>query len=134
VAPLAFKLWPDLDEQELRREQAEILSKPERNTVFVASNGSRLLGFIEVSIRDWAEGCATQPVGYIEGWYVDPEHRRKGVGRGLVEAAECWAASRGCTEMGSDAEVENRVSQQAHVALGYTEATRVVSFSKKLRV
>jgi aminoglycoside 6'-N-acetyltransferase I len=73
-------------------------------------------------------------VGYLEAWYVKREYRRRGVGRLLIEAAERWAWSRGCTEMGSDAELHNEVSQQAHGALGYSEVLRVVLFSKRLEM
>jgi aminoglycoside 6'-N-acetyltransferase I len=72
-------------------------------------------------------------VGYIEAWYVKPEHRRSGIGRRLIEAAEQWTLSRGCTEMGSDAELHNEVSHAAHRALGFVEGIRVVQFSKKLK-
>ena len=53
-------------------------------------------------------------------------------GRRLIEAAEQWAQSRGCTEMGSDAEIANTLSHRAHAALGYEEVERVVSFAKRL--
>lgn len=78
------------------------------------------------------EHRSTRPVGYIEAWYVQPEHRRSGIGRRLVEAAEGWVLSRGCTEMGSDADLGNEISHRAHRALLYTEVTRLVLFSKKL--
>jgi len=128
-------LWPDHTREELKREQQELLGDPQRNCVFVAAlpNGE-LIGFVEVSLRDWAKGCTTRPVGYIEGWCVQPDHKRSHVGRHLIEAAESWAASRGCTEMGSDAELRNEVSQLAHHALGYSEATRLVCFIKKLEM
>ena len=130
---MRHRLWPDARREELRAEQAEILEDPERNTVLVAAlPDGELTGFIEVSLRDWAEGCDTRPVGYIEGWYVETEYRRTGVGGKLVEAAEQWALSKGCTEMGSDAEQWNEVSHQAHQALGYQEVMRLVCFSKKL--
>lgn len=126
-------LWPETAREELTSELQEILADPGRNSVLVAASpGGELIGFVEVALRDWAEGCSTRPVGYIEGWYVAPEHRRSGVGRQLIEAAERWAASRGCTEMGSDAELPNEVSQRAHLALGYSEVTRVVLFSRRL--
>ena len=91
-----------------------------------------LCGFLEASIRPYAEGSEAQPVGYIEGWYVDPDMRKRGVGRALVVAAEEWARSLGCRQMASDAEIENGVSIEAHVALGYREVGRVVHFSKDL--
>ena len=87
---------------------------------------------MEVSIRPWAIGCEPRPVGYIEGWYVDEDVRRQGVGRALVEAAEAWARSKGCRQMASDAELWNDVSHQAHGALGYVETARLVLFKKDL--
>lgn len=126
-------LWPDISLEELRREQEEILAEPEKNQVLAAElPGGGLAGFVEVALRDWAEGCVTRPVGYIEAWYVLPEHRRSGLGRLLIEAAEGWALARGCTEMGSDAELHNEVSHAAHRALGYVEVLRLVTFCKKL--
>ncbi|HEU5183065.1 MAG TPA: aminoglycoside 6'-N-acetyltransferase [Gemmatimonadaceae bacterium] len=101
--------------------------------VFVAerADGS-LCGFIEVGTRPYAEGCETSPVGFIEGWYVDPDVRRHGCGRALIEAAEEWARSAGYTEMGSDALLDNLVSHRAHERLGYTEVERLVAFRKSL--
>jgi aminoglycoside 6'-N-acetyltransferase I len=125
-------LWPDAPREELARERAELLADAGRNGVLVAASPGGLVGFVEVSIRDWAEGCGTRPVGYIEGWYVAPEHRRAGLGRRLVQAAEGWARVRGCTEMGSDADLSNGLSHAAHRALGYGEVARLVLFSKKL--
>jgi aminoglycoside 6'-N-acetyltransferase I len=126
-------LWPATPKEELSADRREILAGPARNAVFVARlEGGELVGFVEAALRDWAEGCSTRPVGYVEGWYVAPSHRRRGIGRRLVEAAEQWARSRGCTEMGSDAEVSNTLSHRAHAALGYAEVERVVAFAKKL--
>ena len=91
-----------------------------------------LCGFLEASIWPYAEGAEAQPVGYIEGWYVDPDMRKHGDGRALVVAAEGWARSLGCRQMASDAETENAVSIKAYVAIGYREVGRAVHFSKDL--
>jgi len=61
-------------------------------TFVVESCGGGLCGFIEVSRRNYAEGCTTSPVAYIEGWYVDEESRRRTLGTRLVQAAEAWAS------------------------------------------
>ena len=50
----------------------------------------------------------------------------------LVSAAEDWARSRGCTEMASDTEFANRVSEAAHLRLGYQVAARVTAFRKRV--
>jgi aminoglycoside 6'-N-acetyltransferase I len=129
---LRERLWPQSSREDLSREREEIAADPRRNGVLVAVTGGELVGFVEVSIRDWAEGCVTRGVGYIEGWYVSPEHQRRGIGRRLIEAAEGWARSRDCTEMGSDADLDNVVSHQAHKALGYREVGPIMLFSKRL--
>jgi len=71
-------------------------------------------------------------VGYLEGWYVEPELRRMGIGRSLVAAAEKWARERQCVEMASDAEVGNESSVAAHLRLGYEETARLVHLRKDL--
>jgi putative acetyltransferase len=101
--------------------------------VFVAVRpGGGLCGFVEASIRPYAEGCATWPVGYVEGWFVDADVRRQGIGKRLVRAAEQWVTGQGCREMASDAHPENKVSLMAHKALGFEEAERAVHLRKRL--
>ena len=125
---LREKLWPDCSDADndswFARDDA---------TTFVAErpDGS-LCGFVEVGSRPYAEGCESSPVGYIEGWWVDADVRKRGVGRALIEAAEQWARSKGYTEMGSDALIDNRVSHASHQALGYSEVERLVMFRKSL--
>jgi aminoglycoside 6'-N-acetyltransferase I len=92
----------------------------------------RLGGFIELSQRKYAEGCRSSPVAYIEGWYVEAELRRQGVGTALVRAGEEWAREKGMVEIASDAEVENEISIRAHKAIGYEEEVRIVCFRKGL--
>lgn len=92
-----------------------------------------LTGFLEVGLRSHADGCDTrQPVGYVEGWFVREQHRRKGIGATLLRAAENWARARGCIEMASDALIDNALSQTAHTALGFDVTDRCVLFHKKL--
>jgi len=121
-------LWSDSQERELD----ELLQSDSEQVFFAERDGGGLCGFLEAAIRPWASGCQSQPVGYIEGWYVDPDMRRQGIGGRLVKAAEDWARSRGCREMASDAELPNTTSQQAHRALGYEETLRLVLYRKPL--
>lgn len=101
--------------------------------VFVAvRDGGGLGGFAEVSIHPHALGCETHPVGYLEGWWVDPDLRRTGLGRRLLAAAEEWARAKGCREMASDTDLGNDVSIAAHLALGYQQVGRVIPFKKPL--
>jgi aminoglycoside 6'-N-acetyltransferase I len=125
-------LWDDCPDERQVREMEEIRGSDTQAVFFAECPSGGLCGFVETSIRPWADGCEARPVGYIEGWYVDPDMRRHGVGRALVVAAEAWARSRGCRQMASDAELWNDVSHQAHGAIGYVETARFVLFKKDL--
>lgn len=91
----------------------------------------RLAGFLELSVRDYAEGC-TGATPYVESWYVDEDVRGTGAGRALMRAAEDWARAHGYTEMASDALLENTVSHAVHRALGFDVVERTVHFRKSL--
>ena len=125
-------LWPSASPTDLEREMDEILGN-ERAQTFVAETPSgRLAGMIEVALRDAAEGCASHPVGYIEGWVVEPALRGSGIGRRLATAGEAWARERGCSEMASDTTPGYPDSPHAHAAAGYDEAGVTLHFRKAL--
>jgi aminoglycoside 6'-N-acetyltransferase I len=131
---LRRELWPHVSPAAHRLEMTDILSDLEFNAVFVATaSDGQAHGFVEASIRLTAEGCRPGPIGYIEGWYVEPKHRGKGIGTALMRKAEAWASSKGCKEMASDADMANEGSRMAHVALGYEEVALLAHFRKDLR-
>jgi aminoglycoside 6'-N-acetyltransferase I len=135
-AEMRVALWPEEEADELAHETIGHFGGREIGAaVFVAEvAGGRLVGFLELGLRPYAEGCRASPIPFIEGWYVAAEARHQGVGRRLVEAAEDWARLRGFTEIASDTQLDNGVSQAAHAALGYEEAERIVCFRKSLKV
>ncbi len=89
-------------------------------------------GFIELNIRNFAEGSRECRVPYVEAWYVEPAVRARGIGTALMRRAEKWAVERGFSELASDAELENEKSIAMHKDLGFQETERVVCFLKKL--
>jgi aminoglycoside 6'-N-acetyltransferase I len=131
-AELRVELWPGIPSPENLRECREVLAAADQAVLLAETPRGQTVGFAEVSLRPLAEGCSTRPVGYLEGWYVRPDARHRGVGRRLMEAAELWARERGCTEMASDTEVGNIASEEAHQRLGYTIVGRIVTFRKSL--
>lgn len=129
---LRIMLWP-MPEEDNRREASQLLVESRKWAVFLATGEHGMpLGFAEVRLREYAEGASSSPVGFLEGWYVVPEARKQSVGRRLVERAESWARSMGCTEMASNAEIERSGSIEAHKRLGYDEVERDVCFLKRL--
>lgn len=102
------------------------------SAVLVAERPSgRLGGLLELSVRNYAEGCAGN-TPYVESWYVDEDLRGTGVGRALMEAAEGWAREGGFAVLASDALLDNSVSHAAHRSLGFKEVERIVVFRKPL--
>ena len=116
--------WADQTEADM----AMWLARNDAAVLLAVNDDVAPIGFVEVGERNVADACATSPVGYVEGWWVDPAERNKGVGRALIRAAEDWARNRGLTEMASDADLDNTISQAAHERLGYTETFRVVNY------
>ena len=98
---------------------------------FIAEDGQPL-GFVELSLRNYAEGCSTSPVPYVEGLYVAEGARRRNIGRLLMAAAEDWARANGFSEMASDTQIENEASLGAHSAYGFTEVERIACLRKSL--
>jgi aminoglycoside 6'-N-acetyltransferase I len=133
-ARLRAELWPEDTFDEHLRFAAASLGDPTRLIAFVArDDADRTLGFAEASLRfDYVNGCASSPVAFLEGLYVRPEVRRHGIARGLVAAVEQWGRERGCTELASDALLENDVSHNTHRGIGFVETERVVYFLKSL--
>ena len=125
-------LWPGIAPDEEAADAAEWRARPDAVVLVAARPGGGLAGFAELGTRPYADGCDSSPVAYLEGWYVDPDVRRRGVGAALVRAGEGWARRRGCRELASDALLENTGSQRAHAALGFTEVERAVHYRKAL--
>lgn len=90
------------------------------------------VGFIELAVRPFADGCDSAPVPHVEGWYVEPGARGRGTGRALMDAAEGWARERGFVELASDTEVHNDGSLAAHMRCGFVETERLIKFRKSL--
>jgi aminoglycoside 6'-N-acetyltransferase I len=138
IARQFHALWPDGPLSEHALEARLILDGQPPSTmplvVFVAEMGAEVVGFVEVGLRSHADGCDSRsPVWFIEGWYVEPGSRRRGIGRALLKSAEDWARSHGCSEMASDMWTDNEPSQRAHEAMGFEVVDRCVHYRKSLR-
>lgn len=120
-------LWPD----STAREVDDLLSARtagEYSVLVVERLDRGLAAFAEVGIRAHAEGCASSPVAYLEGIWVDPDLRRSGVGSHLCHAVVAWARRKGLAELASDAALDNTISHAFHEAVGFVEAERLVCY------
>lgn len=131
-------LWPEAAIEELRHELSTKLNGESMKTLPMAiqvaqDDDGSLIGFLEVQVRSHADGCdTTRPVGFVEGWFVSGSFRGRGIGSGLMGAAEEWARSHGCLEMASDALIDNDASLAAHMAMGFEVVDRCIHFRKSL--
>ena len=132
VAQLAAKVWTSAAVDILIEEFNEFLVSEDSATYLYIINNVPV-GFAQCQLRrDYVEGTKTSPVGYLEGVYVEPDYRKQGYGKVLVKACEDWAKGKGCTEFASDCELHNMDSLAFHLRSGFTEANRIICFTKKL--
>jgi len=130
---LRASLWPGGTAAEHLRYMADALARGHCVRLALGFDG-RAAGFVEASRRvDYVNGTSTSPVAFLEGLYVVPSERRKGVARMLVAEIERWALAHGCSELASDSPVENTTAHAAHLGLGFEETERVVYFRRAVR-
>lgn len=125
-------LWPYATAEGFEPQLDPILADPNQAAFIASLPDGRRVGFLEVGIRTYGEGCETSPVGYAEGLYVDEDLRGQGLALRLMRAAEDWAREKGYQEIASDTWLENEASIQMHLRLGYEEMERLVHFAKRL--
>ena len=130
-AEMRSQLWPDTSASEHAADLRKSIKDGKFKAWIVSRNGAPI-GFAELYLRPFANGCQGKPVPFLEGIWVNPEHRRGGVGQVLVDAVSRWAQKRGYQEIGSDANILNTVSHQSHLGWGFLETERVVYFRKEL--
>jgi len=128
-AEMCVALWPDLSVDEVLRMNHDGLFKNE----FLYFEGNNPVAFLSLSLRsDYVEGSDSSPVGYIEGLYVKPEFRRKGIAESLVEHAKEWSKKFDCSELASDCVFDNDASQAFHTNVGFTEANKIICYIMQL--
>jgi aminoglycoside 6'-N-acetyltransferase I len=126
---MAKLLWPDHPAADV---ESDVGGWEPSNVLVAERDRSLLAGFVQLGERSYAEGCWTSPVGYVEGWFVDEDLRRQGIGRTLMAAAVDWCRARGYAELASDAQLGNDTSIRAHLALGYQLVERIVCFRQEV--
>lgn len=130
-AQLREALYSDLD-PDFHREEMEALLASDEAACFLVFREEVVIGLLELSLRNFVDGCVGGPVGYIEGIYLQPGHRGGGIGCRLIEFAAEWARRHGCTNLATDAELDNLAAQDFYRRAGFTERWRTVGFTLAL--
>ncbi|MCL2372629.1 MAG: GNAT family N-acetyltransferase [Defluviitaleaceae bacterium] len=132
-AALCEALWPEPTPDEAAADFIQEWEAGELPHEFLYYIEGTPVAFMSLNLRhDYVEGTETSPVGYLEGIYVAPAHRKSGIARRLIDFAKEWTQNKGCTELASDVELPNEASISFHKRMGFAEANRVVCFAMKV--
>lgn len=132
LAKLAVMMWQNHSVNELINEFSEIMTN-EKSQFFLKYENDLPIGFAQCQLRyDYVEGTKTTPVGYLEGIFIKEGYRNRGYAKELLSECEVWARSNGCKEFASDCEIDNTDSFYFHIAMNFTEANRIICFTKTL--
>ena len=132
IASLAVLMWDDSSVDELADEFSEILLKDDAQ-IFLKCEDDIPVGFAQCQLRyDYVEGTETTPVGYLEGIFIMENYRNRGYAKELLNECEMWANDKGCKEFASDCEIDNDISLEFHLSMGFEEVNRIICFRKDI--
>jgi aminoglycoside 6'-N-acetyltransferase I len=131
-ANMRAALWPGEDAEVHAKDIEAMLANSSAWGFVAETHDGAPVGFAEITIRPFANGCDSRPVPFLEGIWVEPSFRRQGIGALLVKRVEAFVAARGFREIGSDALIENNASHAAHRGWGFCETERVIYYRKLL--
>jgi GNAT superfamily N-acetyltransferase len=79
---------------------------------FLAIEGDWPLGFVHVIVHRsfWTEGDYC----YLQDLFVEPNFRKQGVARALIDQAACYAAEQGCSRLHWLTHESNRTAQRLY--------------------
>lgn len=86
------EVWPG-------RSDVETLMLRPDSTILVAETNNEIVGYVSLQVHQVKQIRRMRERSFvmIDNMAVDPLHRRSGIGRALLGAAEDWAAQRGVT-------------------------------------
>lgn len=132
IANMAVLMWTDNSVDDLADEFLELITN-DTAQIFLKYENDIPVGFAQCQLRsDYVEGTETSPVGYLEGIFIMEDWRHRGYAKELLRECEKWAKDKGCKEFASDCEIDNIDSFRFHMAMNFTEANRIICFTKKL--
>lgn len=129
---LREELYPGVETEFHTREMDLILAADDAVCFLGVSTSGEVVALLELTLRNYVDGCLGSPVGYIEGIYIRPEWRGENRGLQLVDFAERFFRDRGCRDMAADSELANTAAQGFLTRAGFAETYRIVEYKKSL--
>jgi len=124
IKPLVEELYNTLEYQEGMDEEldqakfANILNEP-NIIIFVAEAAGVLIGYLTLGINKSLLDVG--PTAIIEELMVTEDHRKKGVGKKLVEVAIDKCKQLACSEIGVGTESSNKKAKTFYSNIGFKE-------------
>jgi ribosomal protein S18 acetylase RimI-like enzyme len=87
--------------------------------VFVAEDDLDVIGYAYVAVESYDYMSLRGPAGLLHDIIVDPERRRHGVGRQLLEAALAYVRSRGLSQVVLSTAERNEAAQRFFAGVGF---------------
>jgi GNAT superfamily N-acetyltransferase len=120
--PSFFGWAEDRSERALRRALAD-----PREMLLVADDG-QVRGLSHVLLFDTPEGEGRRPMrrAHLDSLVVAANHRRRGVGRALLEASRGWARQKGASQLVLTVWTGNSAAERFYQKLGFTQVSQVL--------
>ncbi|HDD46502.1 MAG TPA: GNAT family N-acetyltransferase [Candidatus Aenigmarchaeota archaeon] len=131
-----FNIWLELVEEEKRYDKdmkgigelREIYGRyirsfltRARHVVFVALDGSRIIGFVAGKIIRAPVVYEYGERGYISEVFVKPEYRNKGIGSMLIKEIIAWFKKNGVRRVLLDSYAKNKAAMNFYKKFGFEE-------------
>lgn len=131
-AAMRLQLWDKHARHAHLSDIDNILSNKQNAGYIALLANHQAVGFAEISLRQYANGCSKQPVPFLESIWVKPAYRQQGIAQALISQITTDLIAKGFDELCSDAEIDNTRSYKAHQNWGFDEIERVICFRKNL--
>lgn len=87
--------------------------------IFVAQEGGIVIGYVYAAVEGYDYMSLRGPAGVLHDIVVDPDHRKKGVGHRLLDAALAFFKSRGTPRAVLSTAARNETAQRLFESAGF---------------
>ncbi len=129
IAKLCQQFGYEIDAQLVRETLERIINDP-RQTVLIAAEGEKVIGWIHVFITDRLE---SKPFAEIGGLIIDKNYRQQGLGSKLFAQAADWVKKQGNMKLRVRCSDQRIQAHEFYLAQGMNRTKIQYIFDKTLR-